>query len=105
MHEVLLVALTDTVVDPRTVMVHLEDITPQCSAVMRSLRLPCLFLSLPLITVLYLLPQVAMYRCFHSFFDYAGISRHTSYVSYDLHRVESITCHEQNEAFVFQWNA
>ena len=101
LHEVFLVALTDAIIDPWTVMVHLEDINSQCSAVMRSLWLPCLFLSLPLITVLYLLSQVTVYRCFHSFFDYSRIGRHTSYVSYDLHRVESITSHEQYEALVF----
>ena len=53
LHEVLHIALADTVVNPRTMVVHLENTVATFSAVMGSLWLPCLPAD-TLLTVLYL---------------------------------------------------
>ena len=94
LHKVLLVSLADTVVDPRTVVVHLENAIPTLSAVMCSLRLPSFF-SWTLLTVFDLLLQLLTCNwCFHSFLDSSWIGRQTSDVGYDLHYVKTIARNE-----------
>ena len=71
LEEVLEVARTDTVVNPRAVVIHPEDADAALSAVVSANRLPC-FCSFTLFAVLDFHKLALKWR-FHSFFDLARI--------------------------------
>ena len=67
LEEVLHVAMANTVVDPWTVVVHLEDAEVALTAMVSTCRLPC-FLAFALLTVFHLHEFAHEGRC-HALFD------------------------------------
>ena len=68
--------MADTVVDPRAMMVHLEDTEVALAAVMGSGRLPC-FLACALFAV-FVFNVFAHERCFHSLRNAAWVRKRSS---------------------------
>ena len=63
--------MADTVVDPWTVMVHLEDAEVALTAMVSTCRLPC-FLAFTLLAIFHLHEFAHEGRC-HALFDAAGV--------------------------------
>ena len=105
LHEIFLVALSNAIIDPWTVMVTLEYADITLSAMVSTLWFPS-FLSNTFVAVFYLLHHVFTWKwCLHSFNDTTWICSDTAYVCYHLNEVQSILNNEEYISFVCQRNS
>jgi hypothetical protein len=101
LQEVLHVAVSDAIVHPWTMVVHLEDAEAALTAAMGSWRLPCL-LDIALLDVIDFKVLRLEWRS-HSFLDFARIGKRRPQVRENSQQTCSIECEEVKESLASQW--
>jgi len=106
LQEVLEVAVSDTVIDPRAMMVHPEHAEPALGAVVRTGWFPSLFLSAAMTLLAVLdLHVLGLERRFHTLRQLAGVGETRAEVGNVGHQTKSVKCEEVKETTTSQWNA